>query len=315
MCSVPIRRGSADVPSSWRLKGPCLSPNSPRISASPTAACATGCARPTSTPVAGGSVHLRTRRVVELRRKLRVAETEVEILRRAAAFFAKDSLPRPKGPTPSSPSAARTCRRSVLSGHGGVHLGLYAWQAAPVSERDFADALFNNTIVDIRHEPAQLWLVPVLAGLMLGENIRCSAQAGGAPDAPGRCRRDPPAQGPRLHTLRTDRQAGRRSGQGVLRSLPSPITCGDGVTDHPTDEGKVYLAVVLDAFSRRVVGWSIADHIRSELVVDAVQMAIWRRRPPKDQTIAHADHGSQYTSWAFGAGSRRRAARLHGIHR
>jgi putative transposase len=49
-----------------------------------------------------------------------------------------------------------------------------------------------------------------------------------------------------------------------------------------------------------VVGWSIADHIRSELVVDAVQMAIWRRRPPKDQTIAHSDHGAQYTSWAFG---------------
>jgi putative transposase len=72
------------------------------------------------------------------------------------------------------------------------------------------------------------------------------------------------------------------------------------VTEHPTGEGKVYLAVVLDAFSRRVVGWSIADHIRSELVVDAVQMAIWRRRPPQGQTVAHSDHGSQYTSWAFG---------------
>ena len=72
------------------------------------------------------------------------------------------------------------------------------------------------------------------------------------------------------------------------------------VTEHPTGEGKVYLAVVLDAFSRRVVGWSIADHIRSELVVDAVQMAIWRRQPPEGQTVAHSDHGSQYTSWAFG---------------
>ena len=72
------------------------------------------------------------------------------------------------------------------------------------------------------------------------------------------------------------------------------------VTEHPTGDGKVYLAVVLDAFSRRVVGWSIADHIRSELVVDAVQMAIWRRRPPAGQTIAHSDHGTQYTSWAFG---------------
>ena len=72
------------------------------------------------------------------------------------------------------------------------------------------------------------------------------------------------------------------------------------VTEHPTDDGKAYLAVVLDAFSRRVVGWSIADHMRSELVVDALQMAIWRRRPPAGQTIAHTDHGSTYTSWAFG---------------
>jgi transposase InsO family protein len=57
--------------------------------------------------------------------------------------------------------------------------------------------------------------------------------------------------------------------------------------------------VVLDAFSRRVVGWSIADHLRTELVVDALQMAIWRR-PPAGQTIAHSDHGSTYPSRAFG---------------
>ena len=82
------------------------------------------------------------------------------------------------------------------------------------------------------------------------------------------------------------------------------------VTEHPTGEGKVYLAVVLDAWSRRVVGWSIADHIRSELVVDAVQMAIWRRQPPAGRTVAHSDHGSQYTSWAFGR--RLRAAGLLG---
>ena len=82
------------------------------------------------------------------------------------------------------------------------------------------------------------------------------------------------------------------------------------VTEHRTGEGKVYLAAVLDAYSRRVVGWSIADHIRSELVVDAIQMAIWRRRPAEGQTIAHSDHGAQYTSWAFGR--RLRAAGLLG---
>ena len=72
----------------------------------------------------------------------------------------------------------------------------------------------------------------------------------------------------------------------------------------------MYVAVVLDAFSRMVVGWSIADHIRAELVVDALQMAAWRRRPVAGQTVAHSDHGSTYTSWAFGR--RLRAAGLLG---
>lgn len=72
------------------------------------------------------------------------------------------------------------------------------------------------------------------------------------------------------------------------------------VTEHNTEEGKLYLATVIDAYSRRAIGWSIADHMRSELVVDALQMALWRRRPPAGKTICHSDHGSQYTSWAFG---------------
>lgn len=71
------------------------------------------------------------------------------------------------------------------------------------------------------------------------------------------------------------------------------------VTQHRTGEGWLYYAVVIDCFSRRVVGWSIADHIRSELVVDALQMAIWNRRPAPG-TVHHSDHGSIYTSWAFG---------------
>ena len=72
------------------------------------------------------------------------------------------------------------------------------------------------------------------------------------------------------------------------------------VTAHRTGEGKVYLAAVIDAWSRRVVGWSIADHIRAELVADTLQMATRRRRPPKGQTIAHSDHGSVHTSWLCG---------------
>ena len=76
------------------------------------------------------------------------------------------------------------------------------------------------------------------------------------------------------------------------------------VTQHPTAEGWVYLAVVIDAWSRRVVGWSIADHLRAELVVDALEMACLRRRPT-DGAVAHSDHGCQYTSWVFGQRLRR----------
>lgn len=72
------------------------------------------------------------------------------------------------------------------------------------------------------------------------------------------------------------------------------------ITEHPTLEGKVYCAAVMDAFSRRIIGWSIADHMRVELVIDALGMATLRRKPQDGGTILHSDHGSQFTAWAFG---------------
>ena len=79
---------------------------------------------------------------------------------------------------------------------------------------------------------------------------------------------------------------------------PDRLWCTD-ITEHPTSTGKVYCAAVLDVFTRKIVGWSIADHMRSELVVAALQMAIWRRHPAPG-AIVHANLGSQYTSWIFG---------------
>jgi putative transposase len=64
------------------------------------------------------------------------------------------------------------------------------------------------------------------------------------------------------------------------------------ITQHRSDEGWVYCAVVMDVYARRVVGWSIADHLRSELVVDALDMAGWRRKPLAGNTIVHSDHGN-----------------------
>ena len=79
---------------------------------------------------------------------------------------------------------------------------------------------------------------------------------------------------------------------------PDRLWCTD-VTEYPT-EGKVYCCAVLDLWSRMIVGWSIVDHIRFELVVDALEMARWNRRPGRGTTICHSDRGSVYTSWIFG---------------
>ena len=71
------------------------------------------------------------------------------------------------------------------------------------------------------------------------------------------------------------------------------------ITEHPTREGKVYCAVVLDAFSRRVVGWSIDAQATAALVTNALGMAIEQRRPAEGSTVIHSDQGTQFTSWAF----------------
>jgi len=80
-------------------------------------------------------------------------------------------------------------------------------------------------------------------------------------------------------------------------NAPDQLWVAD-ITYIPTLAGFLYLAVVLDVFSRRVVGWAMATHMRKELVVDALDMAIYRRRPKR--VIHHSDQGSQYTSIAFG---------------
>jgi putative transposase len=79
------------------------------------------------------------------------------------------------------------------------------------------------------------------------------------------------------------------------------------ITFVPTANGFMYLAVVLDAWSRKIVGWSMANHLRTELVLDALEMAIGQRRPA--DVIHHSDQGSQYTSLAFGGRCREAGVR------
>ena len=97
-----------------------------------------------------------------------------------------------------------------------------------------------------------------------------------------------------------DREA-RPAPDLVLRNFaavgPNRLWLAD-ITYIPTWAGFLYLAVVLDAWSRRVVGWAMATHLRSELVLEAFNMAVAQRRPTN--VIHHSDQGCQYTSLAFG---------------
>jgi transposase InsO family protein len=88
---------------------------------------------------------------------------------------------------------------------------------------------------------------------------------------------------------------------------PDHVYAGD-ITYVWTQQGWLYLAVVIDLYSRKVVGWSMGRRLSATLVCEALQMALWRRRPPKGQLIHHSDRGVQYASEAFG-----KLLKTHGI--
>ena len=179
--------------------------------------------------------------------------------------------------------------------------GFYQRRAQPVTDRELAEAWAANTVHDIWTSSRRAYGVPrVRQQLRLGLGVARSKTTC------GRLMRICGAVG--IHYRKRNRGC-TQPGDGAINDDlvnrafdpdgPDRLWCMD-ITEHRTAQGKVYLAVVLDAWARRVVGWSIADHLRAELVADAIQMAIWRRQPPRDQVIAHSDHGTQYTSWLLG---------------
>jgi len=85
--------------------------------------------------------------------------------------------------------------------------------------------------------------------------------------------------------------------RGFYAEYPDKLWVAD-ITYIPTWAGFLYLAAVLDVYSRKVVGWAMENHLRTELVLEALQNAISQRRP--QDVIHHSDRGCQYTSYAFG---------------
>ncbi len=88
--------------------------------------------------------------------------------------------------------------------------------------------------------------------------------------------------------------------QNFVAEAPNRLWFGD-ITYVPTQEGWLYLATLLDCYARRVVGWSMTDHLRTELALNALEMAVRRRRPRPGELVHHTDRGCQYTSAAYQA--------------
>ena len=185
--------------------------------------------------------------------------------------------------------------------HLGVSTsGYYAWSRRPVSARATADAALTETIRTIHATSRQTYGAPrVHAELALAHALPCGrkrvARLMRVAGLVGVCRRAART------TVRAaaDEPATDLVHRTFTAAAPDRLWVAD-ITYLPTAAGFLYLATVIDAFSRRVVGWSMAPHRRTELVLNALEMAR-RARCPTTGLIHHSDHGCQYTSVAFGA--------------
>jgi len=176
--------------------------------------------------------------------------------------------------------------------------GYYAWRNRSPSRRARKNSMLTEKIRQIHDESRGTYGSPRVhaalqaKGYAAGENrvARLMKEAG----LRGVSRRKRPST-----TVRSD--TGRAVPDLVDRdftaSRPDELWVAD-ITYVPTQEGYLYLAVVIDAYSRKVVGWEMTGHLRAELVLEALDMAAEQRSPEK--TIHHSDQGCQYTAIAFG---------------
>lgn len=177
--------------------------------------------------------------------------------------------------------------------------GFHAWRKRPVSAHVAADAGLLKRVRTIHASSRETYGAPRIHAELRAEGekhgrkriARLMREAGlvGASRRRGG-----------ITTTRRDREARPAPDlvdRNFVTSRPNELWVAD-ITFVPTASGFLYLAVVLDAWSRKVGGWAMASHLRAELVLDALEMAVGQRRP-KD-VIHHSDQGSQYTSLAFG---------------
>jgi len=177
--------------------------------------------------------------------------------------------------------------------------GYYAWRSRPASARATADADLTRRIRTIHAGSRATYGAPRVHAELAAEGVHVGrkrvARLMHRAVLAGVSRR-------RCAPVTTMRDAGHRAAHDLMRRNfvpdgPNELWVAD-ITFVPTMAGFLYLAVVLDAWSRRIVGWAFSADLKTRVVLDALDMALATRRP--EGVIHHSDRGSQYTSVAFG---------------
>ncbi len=177
--------------------------------------------------------------------------------------------------------------------------GYYDWKDRPLSKRDQENAALTRKIREVHDGSRRTYGYPRVHAELKALGVRCSRKR------VARLMRKAGLQGcirgRRKRTTRRDLYATPAPDllkRNFAAAAPNKIWTAD-ITYIHTWEGFLYLAFILDIYSRRVVGWSMATHLRTELVVDALEMALWRRNPEVG-LVHHTDRGVQYTALSFG---------------
>jgi putative transposase len=177
--------------------------------------------------------------------------------------------------------------------------GYYAWRSRPPSKRSREDYALTEKIREVHHRSRETYGSPRVHAELRALGVRCGRRR------VARLMRVAGLQGcMRSRKRRTTRRDPRAAPapdllrRAFVATQPNRVWLAD-ITYLPTQEGFLYLAFILDVYSRKIVGWSMDSHMRTELVVDALQMAVWRRKPSAG-LVHHSDRGAQYTAISLG---------------
>jgi putative transposase len=171
--------------------------------------------------------------------------------------------------------------------------GYYDWKDRSPSKRDQENAALTQKIREVHDRSRRTYGYPRVHAELKALGVRCSRKR--VARLMSKAGLQGCIRGRRKRTTRRDLYAMPAPDllkRNFAAAAPNKIWTAD-ITYVNTWEGFLYLAFILDIYSRRVVGWSMATHLRTELVVDALEMALWRRNPDVG-LIHHTDRGVQY---------------------